>query len=100
MKPFEETSRWDRETDLLVFASSRMTLIQQTPIKGDGTSVDISLGSSYAKQLGLGEISLYDGTSTLDASKQSTDNADEAKQEDGKNAGGKKKKKNNKKKKK
>ena len=40
-----------------------MTTNQQTPIKNEGKSVNIGLGSTYARQLGLGDMSEYDGTS-------------------------------------
>ena len=75
-----------------------MTTIQQTPIKSDGKEVDIELGSNYARQLGLGDIAEYDGTSVPSDQPDSTGNADQPTQGEG--GGGKKKKKNNKKKKK
>jgi hypothetical protein len=77
-----------------------MTIIQRTPIKGDGENVNIGLGSIYSRELGLGDTSEYDASSNLDTG-NAADDADESKQDDvGKKAGGKKKKKSNKKKKK
>ena len=74
-----------------------MTIIQQTPIKGDGTALSIGLGSKYAQQLGLENVKEYD---ELEA--KAAEDAEKSKQEaeEGKKSGGKKKKKNNKKKKK
>ena len=78
-----------------------MTVIQQTPIKKNGGDViDISLGGNYAKELGLGDITEYDGTSVVEDGARPATNADESKQEGAGKKGAKKKKKNNKKKKK
>ena len=74
-----------------------MTIIQQTPIKDDGKAVEIGLGSIYAKQLGLAEVSEYDGTTTSANPSELSENTDQSKQGE---ISGKKKKKNNKKKKK
>lgn len=73
-----------------------MTINQQTPIKNEGKAVDIGLGSTYARQLGLGEIVEYDAS----AHPNPTDSNDSAQQSNQGEKGGKKKKKNNKKKKK
>ena len=80
----------------MFLALHRMTTKQQTPIKGDGT-VSIDLGSKYAQQLGMENVTEY----TEEEAKAAAD-AENAKKEaeEGKKSGGKKKKKNNKKKKK
>jgi hypothetical protein len=70
-----------------------MTIIQQTPIKDEGNAVEICLGSTFARQLGLADITEYDATTAIAAS----GDVDQSKQEE---KGDKKKKKNNKKKKK
>jgi len=41
-----------------------MTMNQQTPIKDGGKSIDIELGSNYAKYLGLADLTEYDSTTT------------------------------------
>ena len=74
-----------------------MTTIQQTPIKNDGDEIDIGLGSTYARQLGLGGIVEYDGTNEPADQTESNETSNQTNQGDG---GAKKKKKNNKKKKK
>ena len=84
---------WKEHLEELV----QMTTIQQTPIKNDGKEVDIGLGSTYAKQLGLGDIVEYDASNDPADQTESNDNPNQLKQGEG---AGKKKKKNNKKKKK
>jgi hypothetical protein len=70
-----------------------MTIVQQTPIKDEGKAVEIFLGSTFAKQLGLADITEYDATTAIAVS----GDVNQSKQEE---KGDKKKKKNNKKKKK
>ena len=74
-----------------------MTTIQQTPIKNEGKAVDIGLGSTYARQLGLSEIIEYDGSAVASNLTNSDESPHQSNQGE---KGGKKKKKNNKKKKK
>mmetsp|Transcript_25553 Transcript_25553/g.55979 ORF Transcript_25553/g.55979 Transcript_25553/m.55979 type:complete len:618 (+) Transcript_25553:387-2240(+) len=81
---------WKAHTDQLI----QMTTNQQTPIKNEGESVNIGLGSVYARQLGLGDLSEYDGTSPGPNQTGASDSADQSQ------PGEKKKKKNKKKKKK
>ena len=76
-----------------------MTITQQTPIKNEGKTIELGLGSTYANHLGLKDISVYDGsTALMNNQKNSTENSNEPEHQKEKN--GKKKKKNNKKKKK
>jgi hypothetical protein len=72
-----------------------MTIIQQTPIKNEGNAVDIGLGSTYARQLGLADITEYVGSTS-----NPTDSTENVHQSEQGETSGKKKKKNNKKKKK
>jgi hypothetical protein len=74
-----------------------MTIIQQTPIKDEGKAVDIGLGSTYARQLGLADIIEYVGSTSTSNPTDSIENAHQSNQGE---TSGKKKKKNNKKKKK
>lgn len=76
---------------------TQMTINQQTPIKSEGLAINIGLGSNYARQLGLGEITEYDDSALTTPETESSENAKQS-HEGGKS--GKKKKKNNKKKKK
>ncbi|VEU43930.1 unnamed protein product [Pseudo-nitzschia multistriata] len=80
---------WKAHIDQLI----QTTTTQQTPIKNEGKTVNIGLGSAYAKQLGLGDVSEYDSTE----SKSPSDNTHQSELGE---TNGKKKKKNNKKKKK
>lgn len=61
---------WKENVDALII----MTMNQQTPIKDGGKSIDIELGSNYAKYLGLADLTEYDSTTTAthaDPTKQS-----------------------------
>lgn len=71
---------------------------QQRPIKSKGNFANIDLGGEYAKQLGLGDLEEFDGSSLVDEAKTSM-GAGGQKEDDnaGKTAGGKKKKKKKKK---
>lgn len=71
---------------------------QQTPIKSDGSTPSIDLGSKYAQQLGLEGIEEYDASTAVE---EAAGTAVEASTEEGggKKGGNKKKKKKNNKKK-
>mmetsp|Transcript_6986 Transcript_6986/g.17530 ORF Transcript_6986/g.17530 Transcript_6986/m.17530 type:complete len:683 (+) Transcript_6986:288-2336(+) len=79
---------WKTHVDQLVLT----TINQQTPIKNEGETVNIGLGSAYAKQLGLGDITEYDGSAEVPTPPAESETTQES--------GTKKKKKTNKKKKK
>ncbi|KAL3904937.1 MAG: hypothetical protein SGILL_009879 [Bacillariaceae sp.] len=84
---------WKEHVDRII----EMTIVQQTPIKGDGIALSIGLGSKYAQQLGMENVKEYD-----EVEAKAAEDAEKSRQEaeEGKKSGGKKKKKNNKKKKK
>jgi len=84
---------WKEHVEQLI----QMTRTRQTPIKNEGKSVEIGLGSTYARQLGLGDVIEYDDTTSPSNSADLIDNAKQSGQ--GEISGKKKRKKNKKKKK-
>jgi hypothetical protein len=79
----------------------RMTVIQQSPIKGDGSVPNIGLGSKYAQQLGLEFMKEFDAFALEEEAKATEDTESlRAGPDTGQKNSGKKKKKNHKKKKK
>jgi hypothetical protein len=86
----------NRHSLFCVCHCSRMTILQQTPIKGNGEIVDIGLGSKYAFKLGLGNIGDYEPNVT---GQETCEGEDFTTTADGDKSGGKKKKKSKKKKK-
>lgn len=77
-----------------MFLLFRLTVNQQTPIKGDGGNISLSLGSTFATKLGFVDIVEWDGNAEAEETTESP--TAEAKEKEG----GKKKNKKKKKKKK